>query len=55
MKSDKHWGKSDVEWKWDVWTDGNERAQYEYKKEVSVLYDTRNGDKVVPFESVTLD
>lgn len=40
-KTGSHWGDTDIEEKWDVWPDGNERKQIEQNKEVTLIYDTR--------------
>lgn len=40
-KTGSHWGDTDVEEKWDVWRDGNERKQVEENKQVRLEYGTR--------------
>lgn len=54
MKSGKHWGDTETEWKWDVWPDGNERMAVEHKKAKKVCYDTRSGDEAIPYPDVQL-
>lgn len=55
MKSGKFWGESSTEWKWDVWPDNaGERMQVEHKKDKRILYDTRNGDAIIPYTEVVL-
>lgn len=45
-KTGSHWGDTNVEEKWDVWPDGNERKQVEENKQVRVEYDTRQQENL---------
>lgn len=47
VKSAKNWGAGKEEWKWDVWSNGDERLQVEVDKKQHIVYDTRIGDKLL--------